>query len=233
LRSGSPIRLELTRRVDGEGWSLAKGTTLIGQLRGNQRDRAFVAVTGYIDPSRDRFVAVAGEVLGDDGASGVRGRFHKLSSSWSRAFARVGSAAVNVAGAIAGGRISSQPVIITDIGSRTVSPFSYEIDSALLREARGFVEVPAGTAAFVMVTTLPGTVRAVDAEPEHLTDYSLDTVTADANQPGALSQEELALLLTSRDTNRIREALPRMSPQMRQLAEAFLNADSRRRESQE
>ena len=140
---------------------------------------------------------------------------------------------MTVGGAIAGGRISGQPVIITDIGSRTVSPFSYEIDSALLQESRGFVEVPAGTAAFVMVTTLPGTVRAVDAEPEHLTNYSPDIVTAGANQPGALSQEELALLLTSRDTKRIREALPRMSPQMRQLAELMLADAERRSESQE
>ena len=84
-----------------------------------------------------------------------------------------------------------------------------------------------------MVTTLPGAVRAVDAEPERLTNYSPGFVTAGANQPGALSQEELALLLTSRDTKRIREALPRMSPQMRQLAEAFLNEGSRSRESQE
>src|SRR5262249_58150512 len=105
---------------------------------------------GFIEPSRSRFVNLSAEVLGDDGGSGIRGKFHKLSSGWSRAFARVGSAAVNVAGAIAGSRISGQPVIVTDIGSRTISPFSNEVDSSLLQQARGFVEVPAGTAAFVM-----------------------------------------------------------------------------------
>src|SRR5262249_7953434 len=46
LRSGSSIRLELTRYVSGEGWSLPKGTVLIGQARGSERDRAFVAITG-------------------------------------------------------------------------------------------------------------------------------------------------------------------------------------------
>ena len=225
LRSGSSIRLELTRYESGEGWSLSKGTVLIGQVRGSERDRAFIAVTGFIDPSRDRFVNLAGETLGDDGGSGIRGKFHKLSSGWSRAFARVGSAAVNVAGAVAGSRISGQPVIVTDIGSRTVSPFSYEVDSSLLNQARGFIEVAAGTSAFVMVTTLPADVKGVDAEPDHLAESSNITA-ANANQSGVLSQEELAALLTSGDTTRIREALPRMSPQMRRVAETVLAESS-------
>jgi hypothetical protein len=229
LRSGSSIRLELTRYVSGEGWSLSKGTVLIGQIRGSERDRAFIAITGFIESSRDRFVNLNGEILGDDGGSGIRGEFHKLSSGWSRAFARVGSAAVNVAGAIAGSRISGQPVIITDVGSRTISPFSTEVDSSLLNQARGFVEVPAGTPGFVMVTTLPADVKAVDAEPDHLAQFS-DTITASTNQSGALTQEELAQLLTSGDTTRIREALPRMSPQMRRVAETVL-AESAQRES--
>ena len=229
LRSGSSIRLELTRYVSGEGWSLSKGTVLIGQVRGSEQDRAFIAITGFIEPSRDRFVNLAGETLGDDGGSGIRGKFHKLSSGWSRALARVGSAAVNVAGAVAGSRISGQPVIITDVGSRTISPFSTEVDSSLLNQARGFVEVPAGTPGFVMVTTLPADVKAVDAEPDHLAQFS-DTTTTSANQSGALTQEELAQLLTSGDTTRIREALPRMSPQMRRLAETVL-AESAQKES--
>jgi hypothetical protein len=216
--------------VSGEGWSLPKGTVLIGQVRGSERDRAFIAVNGFIEPSRGRFVNLAGEVLGDDGGSGIRGKFHKLSSGWSRAFARVGSAAVNVAGAIAGSRISGQPVIITDIGSRTVSPFSYELDSALLQQNRGFVEVPAGSAAFVMVTTLPADVKGVDAEPEHLASTA-DAVTA--GQAAALTEDELALLLTSGDAARIREALPRMSPAMRKLSESVLAETATRQSDRE
>src|SRR5436853_4507882 len=148
LRSGTTIRLELTRYIAGEGWSLSKGTTLIGQVRGSEQDRAFIAITGFIDPTRDRFVKLAGEILGDDGGTGIRGKFHKLSSGWSRAFARVASTAVNVAGAVASSRISGQPVIITDAGSRAITPFSSEVDSSLLNQARGFVEVPAGAAGF-------------------------------------------------------------------------------------
>ena len=80
-----------------------------------------------------------------------------------------------------------------------------------------------------MVTTLPADVKAVDAEPDHLAQFS-DTTTASANQSGALTQEELAQLLTSGDTTRIREALPRMSPQMRRVAESVL-ADSAQKPS--
>jgi hypothetical protein len=221
LRSGSSIRLELTRYVAGEGWSLSKGTVLIGQIRGSEQDRAFIAITGFIDPSRDRLVNLSGEVLGDDGGSGIRGKFHKLSSGWSRAFSRVGSAAVNVAGAVAGSRISGQPVIVGDIGSRTISPFSYEVDSSLLQQTRGFVEVPAGAAAFVMVTTLPADLKGADAEPDHFA-QSPATITARSNQPTGLSEDELAALLTSGDPRTIREAIPRMSPQMRRVAETLL-----------
>jgi hypothetical protein len=224
LRSGSSIRLELTRYVSGEGWSLPKGTVLIGQVRGSERDRAFIAVAGFIEPSRERFVKLTGEVLGDDGGAGVRGKFHKLSSGWSRAFARIGSSAVNVAGAIAGSRISGQPVIITDLGSRTVSPLGNEVDSLLLSQARGFVEVAAGTPGFVMVTTLPGDVKGVDAEPDHFASAIPEIATT---EPAALTEEDLALLLTSGDAARIREALPRMSPEMRRIAEVVL-ADSSR-----
>jgi hypothetical protein len=232
LRSGSSIRLELTRYVSGEGWSLSKGTVLIGQVRGSERDRAFIAITGFIDPSRDRFVNLGGETLGDDGGSGIRGKFHKLSSGWSRAFARVGSAAVNVAGAVAGSRISGQPVIVTDVGSRTISPFSNEVDASLLNQARGFVEVPAGTSAFVMVTTLPADVKGVDAEPDHLAQGSGTTI-ASASQADALTQEELAQLLISGDPTQIREALPRMSPPMRRIAETVLAESSQKQTDRE
>jgi hypothetical protein len=229
LRSGSSIRLELTRYVQGEGWSLPKGTVLIGQVRGSEQDRAFIAITGFIEPSRDRFVKLNGEILGDDGGSGVRGKFHKLSSGWSRAFARVGSAAVNVAGAIAGSRISGQPVIITDVGSRTISPFSSEVDSTLLQQTRGFVEVAAGTPGFVMVTTLPADVEGVDAEPDNSSSDVANGGTNTGGQRSGLTQEELALLLTSGDPDQIREALPRMSPQMRRIAEVVLAESSHQR----
>ncbi|PYP85843.1 MAG: hypothetical protein DMF61_14885 [Blastocatellia bacterium AA13] len=226
LRSGSSIRLELTRYVSRDGWSLPKGTVLIGQVRGSEQDRAFIVITGFIDSSRDRFVKLNGEILGDDGGSGLHGKFHKLSSGWSRAFARVASTAVNVAGAVASSRISGQPVIITDAGSRAIAPFSSEVDSTLLGQARGFVEVPAGTAGFVMVTTLPAAAEGVDALPDQPASRGPNS-SDETSQTTPLTQDELAALLTSGDPERIREALPRMSPQMRRIAEIVLAESSR------
>ena len=81
-----------------------------------------------------------------------------------------------------------------------------------------------------MVTTLPADVKGIDAEPDLA--QSSDTTTA-ANQTGALTQDEVALLLTSGDTTRIREALPRMSPQMRRIAEAMLAESSLQRPDKE
>ena len=220
LRSGSSIRLELTRYVQGDGWSLSKGTVLIGQIRGSEQDRAFIAVTGFIDPTQERLVNLSGDVLGDDGGSGIRGKFHKLSSGWSRAFARVGAAAVNVVGAVAGSRISGQPVIISDIGSQAISPFNREVDTTLLQQARGFVEVPAGTSGFVMVTRLPASENGADPKPESRTPPSEGTLSSASTTE--LTEDELAALLTSGDPEMIKAALPRMSPQMRTIAETVL-----------
>ena len=87
LRSGSLVRLELTRDVRRQGWAMRKGTVIVGVSRGSEYDRAYLAVVGFIDPESGRFVKLTGEVLGGDGASGMRGRRRSLSSAWSRFFA--------------------------------------------------------------------------------------------------------------------------------------------------
>ncbi|HWP45256.1 MAG TPA: hypothetical protein VNO14_18585 [Blastocatellia bacterium] len=230
LRSGSLTRLELTRDVGGDGWALAKRTVLIGTVRGGEQDRAFIALVGLIDPQTNRFVKLTGELLGGDGGSGLKGKRHRLSSGWSRAFSRIGSSAVQVAGAIAGSRISGQPIIITDVGTRTINPFTSEVDAVLLDRStsRGFVEVTAGTPGFVMVTDLPAEIKGVDALPELSPDRLARLSDTQAARPATgLSEEELAALLTSGDPEDIRAALPRMTPQMRKLAQTVL-AESER-----
>lgn len=230
LRSGSLTRLELTRDVSGDGWSLAKGTVMIGTIRGGEQNRAFIALVGLIDPQTNRFVKLTGELLSGDGGSGLKGKRHKLSNGWSRAFSRIGSSAVQVAGAIAGSRISGQPIIITDVGTRTVNPFTSEVDAVLLDRStsRGFVEVPAGTPGFVMVTDLPAEIKGVDALPELSPDRLARLSDTQAARPATgLSEEELAAQLTSGDPEDIRAALPRMTPQMRKLAHTVL-AESER-----
>src|SRR6266540_246711 len=80
LRSGGLVRLELTRDVKGKGWSMPRGTVLIGALRGAEYDRAFVSLVGFIDSESGRFVKITGDLLGSDGGSGIRGKKRKMSS---------------------------------------------------------------------------------------------------------------------------------------------------------
>ncbi len=225
LRSGSLARFELTRDVRGQGWSMKKGTVIVGVNRGSEYDRAYMAVVGFIDPESGRLVKLTGDVLGGDGGSGMRGRRRSLSSAWSRAFTRIGASAVNVAGAVASG-IGRSSVIVSDAyGYRVTNPVTSEI-SGLISERnnqRGFVEVPAGTQGYVMVTDLPAEVRGIDALGE-LSAKDLSE-RADANSQRAstgLSERELADLLSSGSPEQIRAALPRMTPEMRRVAEAVI-----------
>ena len=225
LRSGSLARFELTRDVRGQGWAMKKGTVIVGVNRGSEYDRAYMAVVGFIDPESGRLVKLTGDVLGGDGGSGMRGRRRSLSSAWSRAFTRIGASAVNVAGAVAS-VIGRSSVIVSDAyGYRVTNPITSEI-SGLISERnnqRGFVEVPAGTQGYVMVTDLPAEVRGIDALGE-LSAKDLSE-RADANSQRAstgLSERELADLLSSGSPERIRAALPRMTPEMRRIAEAVI-----------
>ncbi len=125
LRSGSLARFELTRDVRGQGWSMKKGTVIVGVNRGSEYDRAYMAVVGFIDPESGRLVKLTGDVLGGDGGSGMRGRRRQLSSAWSRAFTRIGASAVNVAGAVASG-IGRGSVIVSDAyGYRVTNPMYF------------------------------------------------------------------------------------------------------------
>ena len=74
LRNNSYARLELTSDVSGKGWSLPKGTVLIGRTTGSENDRAYVNVIGYIDSRENKLVKISGEVLGSDGGAGIQGK---------------------------------------------------------------------------------------------------------------------------------------------------------------
>jgi hypothetical protein len=80
---------------------------------------------------------------------------------------------------------------------------------------REFVEVPAGTPAFVMITDLPKEARPVD----------VDLLADGTGEP--LTNEELAELLSSDSSEKIRAAMPRMTPELRRLAEAVLKEQNR------
>jgi hypothetical protein len=197
----SPARLELTRDVSGRGWELKKGTIFVAQIQSGLLDRAYLTITGFIDPATNRYVKVTGETLGDDGSPGLKGKRRQISNRWSRAFNRI----LNIAPGIAQAALARNggTTVIVPAGGATsdlIGTGGFNFDR------REFVEVTAGATGYVMVTDLPDTKRGVDANP--------------TEQPETtLSDSELAELLSSGDLAKIKAAMPRMTPEMRQVAE--------------
>jgi hypothetical protein len=208
FRNASLARLELTRDLSGDGWALKRGTVLIAQSQGSVNDRAFLSLMGFIDPDSNRFIRLAGDVLGGDGGPGLKGKKRKI-----------GGALAPVLNRVATGALALGQAALSKGGTTVIVPGSslagYGNDFGLSQSAvsrREFVEVPANAPAYVMVTDLPKEVRGVDADP---------TV---QDEGSTLTDDELADLLSNGTPAQIKEALPRMPPEMRKVAELALNA---------
>ncbi len=202
LRS-SLARLQLTRDVQGDGWTMRRGTTLIGQQQGSQLDRAFINLTGFIDPDSGKFVKLAGDTLGVDGAPGLKGKRRQLGSRAARILSRLAAAGVTLGQAALsrGGTVVNVPSVVT--------PEIQGLNQNVVNN-REFVEVAAGSAGFVLVTDLPKEIPGADPVPP-----------VEKDEP-SLSDEELASLLTDGSPDQIRKALPRMTPELRRAVEAVL-----------
>ena len=228
LRSGALTRLELTRDVRGNGWSMKRGTILVGTSRGGEYDRAYVSIVGFIDPQSGKLVKLGGDVLGGDGGAGLKGKRRQLDGGWARMLGKVGTAALNVTGALIGGRGNGTVIISDGLRTRAVNPVTDEISGVIggeldQKQRRGFVEVEAGTSGYVMVTDLPTSIKGTEASPD-LNEETLAALTdVDAERPATgLSERELADLLASGSPEEIRAAMPRMTPEMRKIAAAVL-----------
>ncbi len=223
LRSGGLARFELTRDVKGKGWTMPRGTVLVGALRGAEYDRAYVSLVGFIDTESGRFVKISGDLLGADGGAGIRGKRRKMSSGWSRALSKLGEASLNIAGAFAGS-IGRRPIVINDAFGSYGGRVSSELDGVLIgRDRNSFVEVAAGSCGYMMITELPDSVQGVDALSK-LTGREMEE-RSNVDQPRrttGISERELAELIESGEVEQIKEALPRMTPEMRRVAEVVI-----------
>jgi len=200
---------------------------MVGANRGSEADRAFVSLVGFIDPESGKFVRMSGDLLGSDGATGIRGKKRKVSGGWSRALGKVAEAGVNIATSVAGS-IGRGPVVVTDAYRSSGSRVSNELDGMLIRSDRNsFVEVAAGTSGYMMVTDLPEAIQGGDAL-SRLSGREVEE-RADSGQPRratGISERELAELVQSGDHERLSAALPRMSPEMRRVAESVIKERS-------
>lgn len=235
IAEGGLVRAELTRDMSGPGWSLPRGTTIVAAVRGSGADRAFMTAIGYIDRSTNKLVRFKGDVLSADGGSGLKGKRRKVGSAWKRVLDGVrrtgvgvaeGAARVFVSGTVArsipGG---SRPVIIRD--TLGALPMGYEF-GGISRGDDSYVEVKANTVGFVLVTELPDAVQGVDA----VADMPAEEIAefADTSRPRGstgLSEEELSQIISEGSPDTIRAALPRMTPEMRRVAEQVLAASGK------
>jgi hypothetical protein len=222
LRNNSYARLELTRDTAGDGWSLPKGTLLVGRVSGSEQDRAFINVIGYIDPRENRLVKMSGEVLGADGATGLPGKRISVDRAGLRQTLRkVASGGLQVASAMAGALTGRGTVVID--GYRLASPISDEANQVLNggRSKQSFVKVEAGRSAFVMVADLPKELHAVDApgDLQSATDAGQDGLNRGALPlVNSLSDREVMELILFGAPEEIRAALPMMNDEQRRLA---------------
>jgi hypothetical protein len=204
LRAGSMARFELMRDLKADRWQMRRGTVFIGSVIGGDVDRAYVQIKGYLDPETERLVKIEGELLGDDGGAGLRGRQRRVSPVWVKVLDRAAQAGVQIATGILNSRASSV-IIATDPYGAIRSP-----GESQSQHNRSFVEVPAGAVGFVMVTRLP------EAEKE-------DSHLAAARQGNNdFADRDLAELITTADPARIRAALPEMNAELRRIAELVI-----------
>lgn len=208
--SGGLVRMELSRSVKRGEFSYPAGTVLVGRLRSSEYNRAFVSVIGAIDPKSGRLVKFEGEVLGVDGASGVKGE-RKSIKSWGTRFLaglrEAGGQAVNVLAARNGGRGGT--IVLGGTGG-----LGGEMSSIIRGDSQenSFVAVRAGTEAYVLITDLPDEQRGDDLDDG-------DKLGRGGKLPGVnLSESEMAEILSTDDAGKIRAALLKMSPQFRALA---------------
>lgn len=227
LRSGALARLELTRDMVGNGWSLKRGTILVGSTKGGEYDRAYVAIIGFIDPESGKFVKLGGDVLGGDGAAGLKGKSRQLDNRWTRILSQLGNAALGVTTAALGGRSNGTVIISDGARSSVVNPVAEELNGVFggpsdRNRRAGFVEVVAGTPAYVMVTDLPGSIKGTEAVAD-LDVQSLALSDVDAVRPATgISEREFAELIANASHDEIKAKLHRMSPEMRKIALAIL-----------
>jgi hypothetical protein len=204
LRAGSMARFELMRDLKADRWRMRRGTVFIGGVIGGDVDRAYVQIKGYLDPETERLVKIEGELLGDDGGAGLRGRQRRVSPVWVKILDRAAQAGVQIATGILNSRASSV-IIATDPYGAIRSP-----GESQSQHNRSFVEVPAGAVGFVMVTQLP------EAEND-------DSHLAAARQgKNEFADRNLAELITTADPARIRAALPEMNAELRRIAEMVI-----------
>lgn len=221
LRNNSYARLELTRDMAGNGWSLPKGTVLIGRTTGNEQDRAFVNIIGYIDPRENKLVTMSGDVLGSDGANGIPGKRMSVDrGSLKQTLSKVASSGLQVASSMAGALTGRGTVVIDGAGYRLMDPLNAQARGLVnTSDNNAFVKVEAGQPGYVMVVDLPGRVEGADAPGEqHFPGVS----------ENSLTDREVMELILFGTAEEVRAAMPLMTEEQKRLTLTTQSQEHRR-----
>ena len=211
LRNNSYVRLELTRDMAGTGWSLLKGTVLIGRTTGSEHDRAFVNVIGYIDPRENKLVTMTGDVLGSDGANGIPGKRIAVDSNrLKQTLRKVASGGLQVASTMAGALTGRGTVVMDGAGYRLMDPINDQARGLISdSNKKTFVKVEAGQQVYVMVVDLPSRVEGADA-PGTDRFYRVAGI--------SLTDREVMELILLGTEEEVRAAMPLMTDEQKRLA---------------
>lgn len=175
---------------------------------------------GYIDPTTGRLVKVSGDVLGSDGSDGLKGTRRQLASRWSRLFRPAADLGSDLLQTLLARGSRGTTVILS--GGHNVAQREMNLLAAR-NTNREFVEVPAGAPAYLLVTRLPEEIGGVDALTALPPGELARTLNPDLpDDSTGLTEAEMAALFSEGSPEQIREAMPRMTPRMRRLAEMFL-----------
>lgn len=219
LRNNSYARLELTRDCSGTGWSLPKGTILVGRTSGSEADRAFVNVIGFIDPRDNKLVKLSGEMMGSDGASGIDGKRMTVDGNrFRQTLRKIALGGVQLASGMAGALTGRGTVVIDSAGYRLLNPITDDARTALGGGSpKSFVKVEAGRAAYVMVVDLPKSLSGVDAPGD-------DEFVQGSH---SLTDREVMELILFGTPDEIRAALPLMTDDQKRLAIKSVEVEKR------
>jgi len=223
LRNNSYARLELTRDISGNGWSLSKGTVLIGRTTGSEHDRAFVNVVGYIDPRENKLVTMAGEVLGSDGAGGIPGKRMSVDrGSLKQTLGKVASSGLQVASSMAGALTGRGTVVIDGAGYRLLEPLNAQARGLVAgADKNTFVKVEAGQQAYVMVVDLPSRVEGADAP-------GTQQLRLSGISGNFLTDREVMELVLFGTAEEIRAAMPLMTEEQKRVALTTQSQENKR-----
>lgn len=166
LFPNSLARLELTRTVRGNGWTLPERTVIVAKTSGSSGDRIYLIPQGFI--LQDKFFPLQGEISGFDGAAGLLGERKTIGSRWYKYVLNAADRAQQILVSYLQSRGGGN---ITNIEYPRLEEFAGQDNSSTVR----YVVVNGRTEGYILITSLP------EQSGSQLADLTTTTASNDQN----------------------------------------------------